>query len=129
VTLDQIVDELERAFAHPLGPIGRMYEEEAKIGALPLTGELLAAIMPAAEWERGVITRQGDEIRLVAILAKQPGNGAFKRMLAAIKAAGLRPVIVSPVGPVMPTLMRKWRWRRTIVGLDFGRYEEWRPPL
>lgn len=129
MTRDEFATQLERTLGGPLGALGVMYEEEAKLGARPLPIELRSALMPSAEWERGVITRKGDEIRLVAILAKQPGSGAFRRLIAAVEAADLRPVIVCPVGEVMPAIMKRWKWTRTLHrdGDLLDVREEWRP--
>jgi hypothetical protein len=75
-----------------------------------------------------VVSTDGHEVRLVAIGAKRPHTGAFKRLVAAIEAAGYRPVIVCPLFE-MERIMRSWGWKRREVGVEFDeREEQWRPP-
>ncbi|MDE2104135.1 MAG: hypothetical protein KGL39_43255 [Patescibacteria group bacterium] len=119
----------QRVAAHPLGARGVMIDDERARGAvlIPL-GATDPIALPREDWDVGVVTRLGDEIRIVAILAKRPGTGAFSRLLASIRAAGLRPVVVAPLGDVMPALMKRWGWTRTIAGAGFDACKEWRPP-
>jgi len=85
--------------------------------------------LPAKDWgRRDVVSTDGIEVRLVAITAKRPRQGAFRRLLAGIEAAGLRPVIVCPL-PVMETIMIRWGWRCRQIGIEFDeREDQWRPP-
>lgn len=129
IDYQRVTDAMRRIVDHPLGARGVMLEDERANGAvvIPL-GATNPIAIPATDWEPGVVTRKGDEIRLVAIWARHPRSGALGRLLASIATAGLRPVIVSPVGDVMPKLVRRWKWQRTIAGSGFDASEEWRPP-
>jgi hypothetical protein len=116
------------ALNHPLGARGMMIDVERERGATPIPlGAVDPIAFPREDWHPGVLTRRGDEVRIVAIWARHPGTGAFGRLLASIGAAGLRPVVVAPIGDVMPALMTRWKWKRTIVGAGFDGSEEWRP--
>lgn len=84
--------------------------------------------LPLADWhDRDCVSLDGDEVRLVAIAARRPRSGAFKRLLAEIDAAGLKPVVVAPMG-TMTAILERWGWEKTEIGSTFADYEEqWRP--
>src|SRR6185369_14000824 len=84
--------------------------------------------LPAADWPNDiVITQKGKEIRIVAIYAKRPGNGAFRRLITAIIQAGMVPVIVTPVHEMRDT-MKRWGWKQKLTGTNFhDREETWHP--
>lgn len=75
-----------------------------------------------------VVSRELTEVRLIAMVAQRPGQGALRRTLAGIKRAGLSPVIVEPTREMRATLMR-WGWRQTIVGDELACEVQWRPEL
>ena len=52
----------------------------------------------AEDWHVHALTRAGQEVRIVALWAKAPRQGAFRRLVAGIRAAGLTPVVVEPFG-------------------------------
>lgn len=85
--------------------------------------------LPAEDWnEHDVVAMHGDEVRIVAIAARKPYSGAFKRLLAGIAAAGLKPVVVMPLEE-MTEILTKWGWRGRHVGHDYATFEtQWRPP-
>jgi len=85
--------------------------------------------LSSSDWhETDVVSLDGDEVRLVAIAAKRPGTGAFRKLIWAIEAAGLKPVVVCPMG-IMPAILKKWGWVETKVGTTYeDREEQWRPP-
>jgi hypothetical protein len=127
-------NDLEKAmdiFLKILGgddPAGMMREAEVHkgftvvpVGSVPW--------LPASDWgPRDVVSTDGVEVRLVAIGAKRPRNGAFTLLLSGILSAGLRPVIICPM-PVMRGIMRRWGWLyREIDGEFDEREEQWRPP-
>ncbi len=119
---------LKRAYEHPLGPRGILIEEERARGStiIPL-GATSPVSFSSEDWLPGVLTRRGDEVRIVAIWARHPRSGAFRRLLASIDKAGLRPVVVAPIGDVMPQLMRRWKWRHSVAGHGVDAVHEWRP--
>jgi hypothetical protein len=67
------------------------------------------------------------EVRIIAIIAKKPGAGAFTRLVGLIRSAGLVPVVLAPSNE-MRTTLRRWRWRQRYVGHGFDSEEQWRPP-
>ena len=125
----KIIDKFFAATDHPDGPSGRIRDLERGHGhtIIPV-GVWLPFMFPASDWQPDcVVSRDGDDIRLIIINARNPGNGAFKRLIRNIQNAHLVPVVCAPIGDVMPFLMRKWGWRMTISGKGFERCEEWRP--
>jgi len=79
------------------------------------------------DWhESSVVSMDGSEVRLVAILAKRPGS--FKRLLATLASHGLKPVVICPVGPIMPAIMRHYCWEKRDLGSGWDAEEQWRPP-
>jgi hypothetical protein len=79
------------------------------------------------EWDSdSVFTLDGDRVRLVLIAAIQPGHGAFTRLIAAIEAAGLTPVLVEPSRLLIDWCNRHdWRSRR--VGKGRHKQHVWHP--
>ena len=75
--------------------------------------------LPAEDWDDGCVISvdADDRVRLVALAAKRPGRGAFKRLVALIRAAGLSPVVVTPTDRLAAHLKRRgWRMRVTGSG-------------
>lgn len=118
--VNRIADQIASARDHLGGIVGIMLDAEIAAGGVPYD--------PGPDWVPGVVVRRDAEVRLVAILAKQPGSGALKRLVARIQAEGLTPVIIEPTGLVMPAILKRWNWRRTVRGRGWERVEEWRPP-
>lgn len=82
--------------------------------------------LSADDWvESNVVSVDGAEVRLVAILAKRPGS--FRRLLGALASYGLRPVVVCPVGPIMPAIMKHLGWQMRTLGSGWDAEEQWRP--
>ena len=124
-----IAAELELIVNHPRGVIGRMGDLEREKGFVPIPyGSAWPVTFSDAEWEDGVISvdAERNEIRLVAIRARVERRGALRRLLGRIAKAGYQPVIVEPIGPVMPALMRRWGWDCTLVEHSNEVNEEWR---
>jgi len=68
------------------------------------------------------------EVRLVAIWAKYPGTGAFRRLVEGILDCGLVPVVVAPLDHMVAILVA-WGWQHSYVGNSFEDWEDqWRPP-
>ena len=83
--------------------------------------------LSASDWHPTVtVSRHGNTVRLVAILAKSPGNGAFRRTIAGIIDAGLVPCVVAPTMEMRATLKR-WKWKCRHVGYGMDCEEQWRP--
>lgn len=81
----------------------------------------------ADDWDETVtVSRDGKEIRLVAILAKTQGKGAFRRLVAGVIGAGLVPVIIAPTVNMRET-MKRWHWAVRHVGSGWDHEEQWRP--
>jgi len=119
--LDQLIGALSVSPKETLTRLEvKMGHEIVPVGSVPW--------LPEAEWDTGsLVFRDGDEIRLVAILANQKWTGAFRRLVAGIEAAGLRPVIISPLAD-MERIMDKWGWSCRRIGDDFATaMTEWRP--
>jgi len=82
--------------------------------------------LSADDWhESNVVSVDGSEVRLVAILAKR--RGSFRRLLAALASHGLRPVVVCPIGPIMPAIMAHLGWVKRDIGSGWDAEEQWRP--
>lgn len=84
--------------------------------------------LSADDWhESNVVSLDGGEVRLVAILSRRPGS--FKRLLASLASHGLRPVVVCPIGPIMPAMMQRYGWIKRELGSGWDAEEQWRPPV
>lgn len=79
--------------------------------------------LPLADWSRhAVVTRSRRRVRIVLISAREPGTGAFRRLISGIRAAGLKPVVVCPLGH-MEAILKRWGWKRRRANGDW----EWMP--
>lgn len=109
-----------------LGPSEAMRECERAVGNTVIrAGE--RPWFPADDWSPGdVVSIDGGEVRIVAIVAKRPRSGALSRMLCGITLAGLRPAIVEPMDD-MVTILSRWGWEPSWAGEGFGRQAIWRP--
>lgn len=78
----------------------------------------------SADWRQiSVVSRTLTEVRIVAIYAKHPGQGAFRRMIADIIACGLCPVVVCPISLQMRVILDHWGWQHDTDA------DQWRPPI
>lgn len=75
-----------------------------------------------------VVSLDGAEVRIIAIIATRRGDGAFKRMVTGIVAAGLCPVVIEPMFG-MPSILRRWGWSGKKVETPTGCEEQWRPSV
>lgn len=84
--------------------------------------------LPAEDWEETVVVsvQDGKIVRLVAILARNPGNGAFRRLIHSIHDAGLIPCVVAPTIEMRATLKR-WGWKGQHHGHRWTSEEHWKP--
>lgn len=79
------------------------------------------------DWDPSiVVSLDGNRVRLVAILARNPGNGALRSLIAAIEAQGLVPQIIAPTHEMRVTVKR-WGWRMRMKGSGFEAQEIWYP--
>ena len=116
-----VEQELAAILSHPEGALGRIRELERA------RGSLWEFPLDTADWESGLVMIRGMEARIVLLNARQPGTGAFKRLLGAIGRAGLMPVVVEPMGGTMPAILERWGWKKKQCGAGFDSWEEWRP--
>jgi hypothetical protein len=71
------------------------------------------------DWDpHTIISQDRRRIRLVALQAKEPGTGAFTRLVAAILAADLIPVVVEPNGRLVDWCLRH-EFRSKRIGTGF----------
>lgn len=85
--------------------------------------------LPAADWHRDtVVSVKGHIVRLVLLRASNPGHGALKRLVSAIKDHGLRPVIIEPTIELQKTLLR-WGWRGRYYGSGITSETRWKAPF
>lgn len=71
--------------------------------------------------------RDGDEIKCSFLMAKEPGKGAFRALVAAIRAKGLRVAVPCPLGR-MEAILCKWGWVREQETTELGDVVDvWRP--
>lgn len=128
MTTQQIMDAIEAVMrdGRPMQEI--MRDAERKSGyRVVVPGEV--SWLSADDWDATVTVSVDDKrktVRLVAILAKSPGNGAFLRTVRAIMDVGLTPCIVEPTREMRAT-MQRWKWARRRVGHGFDGEEQWRP--
>lgn len=83
--------------------------------------------LPAEDWDETItVSVDGHKVRLVVILAKRPGTGAFKRLVAGIEKAGLTPCIIEPSREMQATLTR-WGWKPRRYGYGLESETQWTP--
>lgn len=124
-TIAQMVEQFVSSMdGRPMFEVMRA-DEEAAGGTIILPGEV--SWLPSDEWDETItVSQRGKEIRLIAILAKTPNAGAFRRTVAGILNAGLVPVIVCPTSRMRNT-MQRWNWFQRHVGSGWNHEEQWRP--
>jgi len=110
-----------------LGPVEAIRLGERERGFEPIfPGERVW--FPAADWSpRDIASVKGHEVRIVAIMARHPGSGAFSRLITNIAKRQLVPIVVEPLFRRMPDILLRWGWKQTIVGDGRARQETWRP--
>jgi hypothetical protein len=83
--------------------------------------------LPAEDWDPTItVSVDGTKVRLVAILAKRPGTGAFRRLISGIEQAGLTPCMVDPIRSMQETLTR-WGWKPRRYGYGIECETQWTP--
>lgn len=121
----QVIDTIMRAIAD--GPGNCMRDAEAERGNVVLRPGDVAWLSPKDWPDDIVVSQRGDEIRIVALCAKHPHSGSFSRLVRGIGSHGLVPVVVCPFAQ-MEDILKRWGWKKQIVGSTFKDREElWRP--
>jgi hypothetical protein len=81
------------------------------------------------DWEDGaIVSRNGSRLRIVLITAKNPGHGAFTRMLVGMAQAGYRMEIAAPLAELEAMLIKRG-WRKQRIGSGDLAQTVWRPTL
>jgi hypothetical protein len=78
------------------------------------------------DWHEIVLTKDGKRVRLVLLEARNPGNGAFTRLIAGITTAELCPVICEP-NDFLIEWCKRHDYRPRTVGTGHGRVNIWYP--
>lgn len=126
--LRRALEAMLEASEHPRGMQGVLEDQETKKGAtLVKLGAKTPFHFSERDWVRGVISLKGREVRIVAIEAYEPGNGALKRLIASITSAGYQPVVVAAMLD-MPKILKHWGWEMTREPDEWGNVDTWRPP-
>jgi hypothetical protein len=111
MNLDRIINPLLLGIA----PHQSMRAHERALGfEIVLPGE--ASWLRREDWDDSVVvSKDRRRVRLVALKAHHPGNGALRRTVAGIVECGLEPVIVEP-HPRLEQSLKRWGWKRRSVG-------------
>jgi hypothetical protein len=103
-----------------------MLQAEAEEGREPIWPRCKPEWLIADDWDPWpVLSIKDNELHIIAIASAR--KGAFRRLIEGAATAGLSPVVVCPMGQIMPAIMAKWGWRETVVGEGWDSREEWRP--
>lgn len=123
-----VSEMIERVMSHTAGrPIWQTMRDDEEDADRDVILPGSQPWLSADDWDPTiVVSRQGREVRLIAILAKSPGHGAFRRTVTGIIDAGLTPVIISPTFMMQDT-MKRWGWTPRHVGSGWDHEEQWRP--
>ena len=86
-----------------------------------------AAWLDWHEWdEHTIITQDNKRVRLVALQAKNPGTGAFTRLIRKIFACNQHPVLVEP-NQLLIDWCERHDFRSKRIGKGKYRHELWYP--
>lgn len=108
-------------------PICEMMRSDEEAAGYRVVHPGQAPWLSADDWDASVVVSHNTtHVRLVAILAKRPGNGALRRTIDGIITAGLIPTIVEPTKDMRETCKR-WGWRTRRIGQGFESQEIWYP--
>lgn len=79
------------------------------------------------DWQgESIISRDKRRIRIVGIMARVYGHGAFRRLVTGIIMNELMPVVVQAM-PEMERILLHWNWRKQTIGSSYTREERWFP--
>ena len=83
--------------------------------------------LPKEEWVCPIISRDGNLIRLVGLIAVKPKDGAFTRLVNGIIQDGFIPVVCTPTVE-MREILGRWNWKQQLHYVaGVGREEQWQP--
>lgn len=123
--INQRAEALAKAIEDAGGVEAMMVNHEARLGNTIFDGD--------AQWwiaedftDRCILSTRGKIVRIIAIEAKRPGTGAFRRLIIRICKSGLTPVVVAPLG-LMEFIMKRWGWGQQIIGSGDARIVQYRP--
>lgn len=98
---------------HPDGVVGVMCDDQVRMGrTIVPTGSVTPFAVPREDWRETVISVAGKVAFLVLVEARTKRQGALRRLVAAVKDAGMCPVICEPIGLEMPAVLSHWSWVR-----------------
>ncbi len=105
---------------------GMIREDETEAGnRVVMPGD--APWFSADDWSSdSVVSIDRRRVRLILIVAKRPGTGAFTRLVARILASGLKPIVLAPTREFQAMLLRRG-WRRKVFGTGLRHEERWEP--
>ena len=123
-----LTDRIRAIYASPVPVWMRMRIAELKRGAVIIQPGTVPWL-PIEDWhETDCVSIDNGEVRIVAILAKQAGTGAFSRLVQGIIDCGLTPVVLEPLEQ-MQTIMDRWGWIHSETGFGDDHENQWRPPV
>lgn len=80
------------------------------------------------DWAREPVISFDDRfVYIVAIAARRTNDGAFTRLLRAIKHAGRTPAVVNPIGPIMIDFLDRHNWVQNICTRNGEEVDVWTP--
>lgn len=121
-TIDALLAQLDRGT--PMQDIMRANERAAGYRVV-VPGDV--PWLSVADWHPTVtVSIDRNVVRLVAILANNPGNGALRRTVSGILAAGLTPCVIEPTHEMRAT-MKRWNWKCRRKGHGLDTEEQWTP--
>ena len=86
-----------------------------------------AAWLDWHDWHEGsVFTQDARRVRLVLLDARQPGKGAFTRLIAKLHACNMTPVLVEP-SQTLEDWAKRHSYRSRKIGKGQFRQEIWYP--
>jgi len=124
VSAQYLADLIDRMATTPIHKI--MRDDERALGHTPVIPGDVPWLSPADWPHHVVVSLAGSKVRIIAIVANEPGNGAFRRLIDGIAAANLTPVVIAPSNEMRATLKR-WGWRERSRGYGLSHEERWSP--
>ncbi len=127
MSLSALLGMLDKALSGHYDPVADIASYEIARGRVVIRPGT-APWLPSEDWHRDTICSiDGQEARLILLVATRPGAGAFTRTLAGLALAGLRPAVIEPTRELAATLRRRG-WGCDVIGRDFETREtSWRP--
>ncbi len=105
----------------------RMIRDEERRGFKVIRVGEEPLFLPSEDWHSlSFVSRNRRDIRLVGIIALNPGTGAFSRLVDKIIFSGMRPILVHPTYD-SADIVQRWGWQHQVVGNGMSR-EDWFVP-